>query len=468
MRSWLALVLLSACDPQDISDSLLPSGGDTDVVDTTPKPINWHGDVRPIFEHRCNACHREGGLAPFSMEHDPAAWASGPPPWVDEAVDSIVQGRMPPWKPSTDCAPIVGERVLTDDERATVLAWADNGFPEGDPADYVPPPPPEGTPDGPPDLTLDMPEPFTPDTSRPDDYQCFILDYDSSSDQWMTGFDVLPDHLAMVHHVLLFQISPDDAAQVEALDAASPDEPGYDCLFDPGVYAPFLGGWAPGQPATAYGPGIAKSIPAGSRLVLQIHYNTQDLPAGRPAPADQSAMQLWLMPQGQEPEQELYSIPMPADLYLPAGDPEVEAELDIQLSDFLFGIPEPLIQLFADKIHVMGVFPHMHQLGHRIRLDINQGGDERCMVAIDDWDFAWQQGYYFPPEAWYTPDTSDRIRLQCVYDNSAENQPVHNGVQGEPRDVYWGEGTSDEMCLMFLETLVPPGLIDSSLIDDLF
>lgn len=470
MRLAALLVLLVACDPADISDTLLNPDGDPIVEggDTEPEGLTWHGEVRPIFEHRCNACHRDGGMAPFSMEHDDAQWVSGPPEWMDEALDSIVQGRMPPWNPSPDCKPVVGQRVLTPEEKELIFQWADAGYALGDPADYVPPPPPEGMPSGPADQVLEMVEPFTPDRSQPDDYQCFLLDYDASVDRWMTGFDVLPDHLAMVHHVILYQISPDDVPAVEGFDAASPDEPGYDCLFDPGVFSPFLGGWAPGQPATLFGEGIAKAIPAGSRLVMQLHYNTLDLPADKPTPADQSAMALWFMPEGESPKQELFSIPVPADLYLPAGDPEVEAELDIRLSDFLFGIPEPLVQLFADKIHVMGVFPHMHQLGRSIRLDVTKEDGEQCLVAIDDWDFAWQQGYYFPEEHWYTPDTSDRIRLQCVYDNSPENQPVHNGVQGEPRDVHWGEGTSDEMCLMFLETLVPPGLLSSSLVDDLF
>ena len=39
----------------------------------------------------------------------------------------------------------------------------------------------------------------------------------------------------------------------------------------------------------------------------------------------------------------------------------------------------------------------------------------------------------------------------CAYDNSAANQPVINGEHVEPRDVTWGEGTLDEMCLLYVQ-----------------
>jgi hypothetical protein len=49
--------------------------------------------------------------------------------------------------------------------------------------------------------------------------------------------------------------------------------------------------------------------------------------------------------------------------------------------------------------------------------------------------------------------------MTCVYDNSAAHQPVVNGVQQAPRDVAWGEGTLDEMCLTYAVVLVPPALL---------
>jgi len=41
----------------------------------------------------------------------------------------------------------------------------------------------------------------------------------------------------------------------------------------------------------------------------------------------------------------------------------------------------------------------------------------------------------------------DQIYLECHWDNSAENQALVEGQPLPPRDVTWGEGTTDEMCL---------------------
>ena len=41
----------------------------------------------------------------------------------------------------------------------------------------------------------------------------------------------------------------------------------------------------------------------------------------------------------------------------------------------------------------------------------------------------------------------DQLLITCHWDNSAANQPWVDGKQLMPRDVDWGESTTDEMCL---------------------
>jgi mono/diheme cytochrome c family protein len=464
MRAWIWLCLVG-CLPEGSVDLVDPGADDaaTSAVDPGAQPaaLTWHGSVRAIFEQRCVSCHEAGGAAPFPLTHDPAEWAEGVPRWAAASARSVAEATMPPWKPDPDCKPIVGERVLSDEEKATVAAWAAAGFPEGDPASYKPPPPPDGVPLEPADLQLRMPVPFVPDASSPDDYRCFVLDYDASVERWMTGFDVVPDQLAMVHHVILYQLDAEYADDVATWDAADA-EPGYDCLFDPGTWdSMMMGGWAPGQQPIQYPAGVARHLPEGSKLVLQLHYNTANLPMGQAPAADRSGVEMWFMDEGASPERELVSFPFPVYPTIPAGDPAAVAEQTITFADYLWYVPEVLIDLFADQVAIIGYYPHMHQLGRRIRLDVVRDGTETCEISIDDWDFNWQQGYILEESAWYQPVTTDAIRLRCEYDNSPENQPVINGVQGEPRDVYWGEGSYDEMCLVFLETLLPPGLWSS-------
>src|SRR5262249_53099465 len=62
-----------------------------------------------------------------------------------------------------------------------------------------------------------------------------------------------------------------------------------------------------------------------------------------------------------------------------------------------------------------------------------------CLLQIDDWNFHWQGSYGFKQPKIFNP--GDKLYLECHWDNSAGNQT------GVPKDTWWGEGTTDEMCL---------------------
>jgi hypothetical protein len=72
-------------------------------------------------------------------------------------------------------------------------------------------------------------------------------------------------------------------------------------------------------------------------------------------------------------------------------------------------------------------------------------GTVRPLIYIDDWDFNWQGNYTFAQPVPLPGGT--RIDMVAVFDNSAENlrQPSK-----PPREVYWGEGTTDEMAIVFI------------------
>lgn len=443
-----------------------PSGpAEGDVPSTEPgaagapdaRVTTWHDDVRPIVEAQCVACHDVGGAAPLPFTERDAAWSEAPG-WAAAAAAAVASGSMPPWKADPTCTPVRGARVLSEADKATVAAWAEGGFASGTPR---PSTPPVATHEhGLATYSLRMPAPFVPDVQTPDDYRCFVLDFNNAAEVWMSGFEVYAEHPEMVHHVILYGLDAGYADDVAAWDAADA-KPGYDCLFDPGTWdSAFLAGWAPGQSAEFFGDGIARQLDPGTVLVYQVHYNTQNLGPVAP-PADQSGIDLWALPEGEVPTRELVSIPFPVtDLSLPAGAPEVVVEQTVRLADLLGGVPESLVTLLSSAVRTVGVFPHMHELGTELEVDvIDAAGTEQCLFRVEDWDFAWQQAYFFEEDAWWAPSADASIRLRCTYDNSAANQPVFNGVQQEPRDVRWGEGTTDEMCLVFFESLIPAGLL---------
>ena len=79
---------------------------------------------------------------------------------------------------------------------------------------------------------------------------------------------------------------------------------------------------------------------------------------------------------------------------------------------------------------------------------LRAGGDPECLVDIPQWDFWWQIAYGLEQEVEVSP--LDSLRLECHFDNSPENQPIIDGKQMTPRDMNWGDGSLDEMCLVGL------------------
>jgi hypothetical protein len=167
---------------------------------------------------------------------------------------------------------------------------------------------------------------------------------------------------------------------------------------------------------------------------MQMHYNTLNVDQ---ANEDATEIGLWTLPQGQTPQRQVVVAGFPnTGIMIPSGDPSSSHDRD-------FDLPA--------GVRIIGAAPHMHTLGTSIKSVIEHAdGETSCVVDIPAWDFNWQQFYQFSPEAFLTTQPGDVHKLNCVYDNSVANQPVINGEQIEPRDVRWGEGTLDEMCLSYL------------------
>ena len=82
-------------------------------------------------------------------------------------------------------------------------------------------------------------------------------------------------------------------------------------------------------------------------------------------------------------------------------------------------------------------------------------GTVRPLIRIDDWDFHWQGGYDYVQPVPLPAGT--RIDVVAVYDNSEGNR---RNPSKPPKDVSWGEGTADEMCIAFIRATVDAEHLD--------
>jgi hypothetical protein len=233
-----------------------------------------------------------------------------------------------------------------------------------------------------------------------------------------------------VHHLLTYI---DTSGQAEALDRADAG-PGYTCFGGPGFVGARegLGGWAPGARPVAVPDGVGMLIPAGARLVLQVHYHNR---TGDPV---QELSRVGLRFARATVDKRLRVIPVLNQQFrIPAG----EERWIVRAS---FTLP-PIW-----RMHAIGVSPHMHLLGREMRLTATYpDGTSRSLIYIDDWDFHWQGSYTFREPVPLPGGT--RIEVEAVYDNSPRNR---RNPTIPPRDVGWGDATTDEMCIAFLRVTV--------------
>ncbi len=427
----LAALALLGCD--DGATVLRPDAGDTVV----PTATYWD-DVAPLVQRECLSCHIEGGVGPFPLTTYDEVRGAGP-----EVVAAVTAGVMPPWMPAADCHELADAKGLSEDERGVFQRWLDQGMIEGTPRTLPELP---GPPAFEPTHFARMAEPYTPDLARPDDYRCFVLDLPIDDEVFVTGRRVLPGADALVHHVLTYAVPPELLDRVLAADTADAG-PGYTCFGGPlaaeaGGEASTLalidlGGWVPGATPAVAPAGEAIRIPGGSRIVMQVHYN---LLGGETAP-DDTELQLTLA--SAAPTSLSFTSPLAIlDLDIPAGAPRSSHT-------------EIFRNYRSTPIALTGMTPHMHLLGTEISLELvpADGSEDQCLVDIPRWDFNWQQSYALPQPEMVPPGAG--LRLTCTYDNSPSHQPVVNGEQLEPRDVAWGEGTLDEMCLLYIREVRP-------------
>jgi len=431
----IALLLLVGCDESPDPGPLQPDAG---PGFDGPVPT-YHEDVAPLIARECLSCHVEGGIGPFELDSYAEVERHG-----EVVAEAVMIGYMPPWLPDRECRQYAHERGLSTEEREVFDHWVAGGMPEGDPAD-APPPPVDETPVLEATHVARMAEPYMPDASVPDDYRCFILDHVFEADSFLVGRNVIPGQSALVHHVLTYAVPPDAFGEIEAADAAD-DGPGYTCFGGPvpdaggegnggSLSLIGMGGWVPGAVPVIAREGQGVYIPAGSRVVMQVHYN---LLASEPAP---DSTELHMAITTEEPEHLVTTFPTAIlDLNIRAGAPET-----VHTSTFRNWRSEPMT--------IVGFTPHMHLLGTRIALErVPAGGSDpdACLIDVPRWDFNWQQSYGVREGEEITLMPGEGLRLTCEYDNSVSNQPVVNGEQVEPRDVEWGEGTLDEMCLLYV------------------
>ncbi len=405
-----------------------PRADESSLRKNRPDTPTYYADVLPILQKRCQDCHHPGEVAPFSLLTYEQAKKR-----AHDLADVVEDHKMPPWPASTTTGgPFRDARILSKAEIETLTEWAEAGAPEGL-ASAGPPPRKfdDEWPLGKPDLVLKPDDAYTVGAEGRDEYRVFVISTGLKEGKWIRAVDYKPGNRRVVHHLLG---AFDTRGAAKAKDLADP-KPGYEVFGGFGVLpSGTLGGWAPGKTAHFEADSVGRYLPAGSDVLIQIHYHK----SGKPE-SDQTAIGLYFARKPVDkllrgaivrpPTQSLFSRPQ---LIIPAGVANYETRGS-------FNLPY--------DAHLIGITPHMHLLGKDFLLTaLRPDGSRLNLIKIDQWNFNWQLNYELEHPIALPKGT--KIELLAHFDNSASNP---NNPNSPPREVRWGEQTTDEMCIGFLQ-----------------
>lgn len=383
--------------------------------------ITYAQHIAPILQVHCVGCHHAGDVAPFPLTTFAEVKRHA------EQIDAVISnGSMPPWKPVGQHSQFRDDLRLTSTQIQRIQTWVKQGKPFGDEADLPAPRKfPSGWRLGAPDVVLEMPETFTVPADGDDIYRYFVLPLELDSPRLIAAVEFQPGNPQVVHHAGFWF---DRTGMAREHDRKQPG-PGYTSFGGPGIPGWIgLGNWTPGTTPQRLPAGSGRRVPVGSDLVLQIHYH----PTGR-VEWDRSRVGLYFAePTARRQVAEIAIGDMTLDIPPNAEHHEHKAEYTLPVDTFL-----------------LDVYPHMHLLGRQIKATAHlPSGKQQELIRIEDWDYAWQPRYsYLRPQRL---PAGTRIELLCIYDNSTDNpyQPSSN-----PQRVFWGEGATDEMGLIYFQVL---------------
>lgn len=378
-------------------------------------------DVAPILFKSCVECHRPTAMAPM-----PLLTYEDARPWARAIKQKVAMRLMPPWGADPTVAKYSNDVSLKQAEIDTIAAWVDGGSLEGNRRDLpVAPTFAEGWSIGKPDYIFTMQKPFTVPADGTVPYVYITIPTNLKQDIWIRAVELKPTDRRVVHHII--------STLVEGNGTAPDPEP--KLTRDPNrkEIGGGLGGLVPGRLYGEFEKGVARKIPAGTDIVLQMHYTT----IGQ-AVADQTEIGVVL---AKEPPSTLRaegggSIPN-TTFAIPPGDPNYEVTGKLT---------------FNRDTYLSSLYPHMHVRGKDATYTIAYpDGREEVVLRVPKYDFNWQLSYKLA-EPKFMPKGST-LTVTMHYDNSAGNR-----FNPDPAaTVRWGDQTWEEMMLGYYGTIELPG-----------
>lgn len=304
-----------------------------------------------------------------------------------------------------------------------------------------------------------------------DDYHCTLVNPRVAENSYIISSQFVPGS-AEDHHAALFLLPPSLAATAERDNDGGK---GWTCFGLPlpssevsGLGAvPLLTFWAPGAGVDNFPKGSGVTLPAGSQVVMQVHYNllVGDTPVKNKlilhtVPASTPLLPLHLDLMLAPPD-----IPCPTGVTGPlcnraasldnlgqrfgksvlAEVNGIEALCGNNPSDPPEGDSTSCMSRIDKSGYIVRTYAHMHLLGAAFSMVLNPGTPEaKTVLSVPNYDFHDQRSYNLSTPIPVT--AGEPIQVSCTYEPTlAQELPLLR--KAPPHFVTWGDGSTDEMCI---------------------
>ncbi|HME11083.1 MAG TPA: cytochrome c [Bryobacteraceae bacterium] len=380
------------------------------------RPVTYAKDIAPIFQAKCEECHRKGTAAPMSLISYQEAR-----PWAKAIRERVITRNMPPWHldKTVGIQKFSNDRSLSDDQIATIVRWVDSGAPMGDPKDM--PPAIQWPSDevwqlakqfGQPDLVIKS-EPYTMPAQGQDVWWKPVTPIPLDEARWVRAVEMRPGTVAgrkIVHHALAGLIQ---------------EEPGTGKEQDPANGPGLLMEWAVGKNFDIYRANSGKLLLPGAQIRWDIHMHA----AGEPI-RDHVELAVYLYPKGEVPKYRtrlmLFGATALGTLDIP---PNTVSETQA-------------FHVLKSAARLENFQPHMHLRGKAMSMEaILPDGTVRMLSYVDHFNFNWMNNYIYADDAAPVLPKGTVLRITAWHDNTSgnPNNPNHDEWVG------YGDRTVDEM-----------------------
>jgi hypothetical protein len=269
-----------------------------------------------------------------------------------------------------------------------------------------------------------------------------VLPTHFQEDRWVRMAEIRPGNRAVVHHAVAYIREPGSnwlrgapVGKAFSADDLTDPEQKRDAMW---TASDVLLIYAPGSSPDDWPEGYAKFVPAGSDIVLQMHYAVH---GGHAATGHvlEDKTSIGMVFSKTPPAKRILTLQLTDDSFsIPPGNPDYEVQVQGTMPN--------------DAL-LLSFFPHMHLRGKSFQYNILQPqGRVRVLLRVPHYNFYWQLSYRLATPIPLKAGT--HLQAVAAFDNSKGN--VHN--PDPSATVEWGEQTWAEMLVGFFDVAVDPGV----------